>query len=51
MVHENLFGDAAGHHDGELCFEIILVVGMLVIERQLHGDSERHAARDDGDFV
>ena len=34
MVHENLFGDAAGHQDGELRFQIPLVVGVLVVDRQ-----------------
>src|ERR1017187_9571613 len=51
VVHELLFGDAARHEDGELGEQVVLVVGVLVVEGQLHGDAERHTARDDGDLV
>ena len=31
--------------------QVVLVVGVLVVDRQLHGHAQRHAARDDRDFV
>ena len=39
VVHEDLFGDAAAHQDGQLRFEIVLVVAVLVVERKLHASS------------
>ena len=51
LVEEHLFGDAAAHHDGDFGFQIFLGVVVLVIDRQLHGYAQRHAARDDRDFV
>src|ERR1022692_2468498 len=43
--------DAAGHQDGEARLQVFLVIGMLVVDRQLHGYAQRHAARNDGDLV
>ena len=51
VVQENFLGGATAHQDGELRFEEFLGVSVLVVDRQLHGDAESHAARDDGDFV
>src|SRR5471030_1685217 len=51
VVHVLLFGNAPGHEDGQLRLQVILVVGMLVVDGQLHGHAERHAARDNGDLV
>jgi hypothetical protein len=49
--HEDLFGAASAHEDGELGVEIVLGDGVLVLFGQVHGDAEGHAARDDGDLV
>jgi len=51
MMQEFFFGDAAGHEDGDLRQKVILAIGVLVVDGQLHGDAQRHAARDDGDLV
>ena len=51
LVEEDFFGDAASHQDGQACFQILFIVRQLVVERQLHGQAQRHAARNDGDFM
>src|SRR5215469_2074697 len=51
VAEEDLFSGAAAHENGQHAFEMVLGVGMLVVGRQLHGEAERHAARDDSDFV
>ena len=49
VVHEDFLGDAAAHQNGELRFEVVLVVRVLVVQRQLHGQAQRHSARNDGE--
>jgi len=50
-LEEDFLGDAAPHHDRQLAFQIDAVVGVLVVNGQLHGDAQGHAARNDGDLV
>ena len=50
-IQEDLFGDAPAHQDGQLRFQVILGVRVLIVFRQLHGHAQRHAARNDRDFV
>ena len=40
VVQENFLGGAAAHQHGELRFEKFLGVGVLVVDRQLHGDAQ-----------
>src|SRR5690348_7698882 len=51
LAEEDLFGDATAHHDGEARFKILLRVGVLVIDRQLHGYAECHSTRDDRNLM
>ena len=50
-VHRDLLGDAAAEQDRDLIVQIIPRVVVLVVDRQLHRDAERHAARDDRHLV
>ena len=50
-MHEDLFGDTASHEDGELRFEVLLVIAVLIVNRKLHRQTESHSARNDGDLV
>src|SRR5205085_9986417 len=45
LAEEKFFGQTPTHHDGDLRLEIGLGVIVLVVDRQLHGDAKRHAAR------
>src|SRR5690348_123512 len=51
VAEEKFFSAAAAHEHGEHGFEMVLGVGMLVVDGKLHGEAESHAARNDGDFV
>ena len=51
VMHEDLFRNAATHQDGELRLEIFLVIAVLVVDRKLHRQAQRHAARDDRDLM
>ncbi len=51
VAEENFLGAAAAHQHGERAFEISLRVGVLIVDGQLHGQAERHAARNDRDLV
>ncbi len=51
MAEENLFGRAAAHQHGQRADEVILRVGMFVVDRELHGETQRHAARNNGYLV
>src|SRR6266849_6272713 len=50
VPEEDLFGGAAAHQHDEGSCEIGLSVGVLVVDGKLHGQSERHAARDNRDL-
>ena len=51
MVQEKLLGHTAAHHNGQLGFEIIARISVLIIDRQLHRDAQGHSARDDRNLV
>ena len=51
VFEEELLGEASAHHDGELRVEVVARVSVLVVDRQLHGHAQRHAARDDRHLV
>ena len=51
LFEEHHLGDASGHEHGELGLEIILGVGVAVVEGQLLGQAQGQAARDDRDLV
>src|SRR6202165_1548463 len=51
LAQEKLFRDTPAHQDGNLRVEIVLVVVVAIVGRQLHGQTERHAARYDRDLV
>ena len=42
---------AAAHHDRQPRLQILARVGVLIVDRQLHGDAQRHAARNDRHLV
>ncbi len=51
VMQEHFLGGASAHQDGELRFEELLRVGVLVVDGKLHRDAQRHAARDDCHLV
>src|SRR4051794_2553650 len=51
LLEEDLFRNASAHEDGKLRLKVILGDGVLVVFRQLHGDTKSHSTRDDGDLV
>ena len=51
LLEEDLLGAAAAHEGGEASFEIVLGDRVLVFLREVDGDTEGHAAGDDGDLV
>src|SRR6266571_5299049 len=50
-AHEHLLRHAATHHDRERALEVLARVVVAVVDRELLRDSQRHAARNDGDLV
>src|SRR5579872_2173179 len=51
LLEEDFLGGAAAHHNGQAGFEIVLGIRVLVVERQLHGDAQRHSTRNDRNLV
>ena len=51
VAEENFLSGASAHQNRERALEISLRVGVLVIDRELHGQAQGHAARDNGDLV
>src|SRR5262245_42976324 len=50
-VHRDLFGNAAAEEDRDLIVQVVARVIVLLVDRQLLRETERHAARDDRDLV
>src|ERR1700730_1811005 len=51
VPQENLFGGTSAHQHGQHGFQIFHGVSVLVVFRQLHGETESHAARNNCDFM
>ena len=51
MTEKNFLGAATTHQHGKHALKIALGIGMFVVDGQLHGDAQGHAARDDGHLV
>ena len=51
VVHELIFGDTARHQNSDLRFQILFVVAVLIVKRQLHGQAKSHATRNDRDLM
>ena len=47
----DLLGDAAAEQDRDLILEVLARVVVLLVDRQLHRQAERHPARDDRHLV
>ena len=50
-AQEQLLGQASAHHDCQPRLQIITRIGVFIVERQLHGYTERHAAGNDRHLV
>ena len=51
VAEHQFFRHPTAEHDGEALENIVFREGVPVIDGQLLGDAQRHAARDDGDLV
>ena len=51
LPEDDLLGDAAAERDGDAALRLLLGEVVAVVLRQVPGDAERRAARDDGDLV
>src|SRR6266853_1922376 len=51
VPEEHFFRGAAAHQHRQHTFQMFFGVGMLIVGRQLHGQAERHAARNNRNFV
>ena len=51
LSDRDLLGDAAAEQDRDLIVQVVARVVVLLVDRQLLREAERHAARDDRDLV
>src|SRR5271166_6591503 len=51
LVEEQLLGQASAHEDGDFRLQVVAGVVMAIAFRQLHGQAQRHAPRDDSHLV